>query len=58
MQRILIACKEAGKLCITYSNSEEEARRYLEQGYDGVANGLDFLIYSKAYKKMIEEIRR
>ncbi|MBR0373928.1 MAG: hypothetical protein IJH91_05330 [Mogibacterium sp.] len=58
MGRVLQACKRAGKLCMTYTNTPEEARRYLAQGFDAVANNLDSVLYADMYRVMVDEIRR
>ena len=57
LERIYAACKNAGKLCIIYTNTPEEARHYLEAGYDGVANSIDTIVFTEAYKNMVKAIR-
>lgn len=57
MSRILRACKDAGRLCMTFSTSAEDAKEYLAQGYDAVANGIDSAVFADAYQKMTGAIR-
>ena len=58
VDRILRACKQAGKLCMTFTSTPEEARMYIEKGFDAVANSIDTITIGQAYKAMVEEIRR
>lgn len=55
--RILKACKDAGKLCMTFTTSTAEARAYIEQGFDAVANSIDAMVIAEAYSRMVAEIR-
>ncbi len=57
ISRILNTCKEAGKLCMIFTNSVEEARKYMNQGFDAVANSIDTIMFKKIYKEMMETIR-
>lgn len=57
LDRILTACKKAGKLCMIYTNNPAESRKYLAAGYDAVANSIDTVVYKEAYKKIVDEIR-
>ncbi len=57
ISRILNTCKEAGKLCMIFTNSVEEARSYMNQGFDAVANSIDTIMFKKIYKEMMETIR-
>lgn len=54
---ILHVCKQAGKLCMIYTNTVEEARRYLAQGFDAVANSIDTIVFTEAYRSVVEQIR-
>lgn len=56
--RILKACKDAGKLCMTFTTDAAEARAYIEQGFDAVANSIDTMVIADAYRKMTEDIRK
>ncbi len=57
VDRILRACKQAGKLCMTFTSTPAEARMYIEKGFDTVANSIDTITIGQAYKAMVEEIR-
>ena len=57
MDRILAACKDAGKICMTFTSTPAEATMYLAKGYDAVANSLDSIIFAKAFREMAEKIR-
>ena len=56
-ERVLAACKAAGKPCYILSMTPPEAHALLAQGYDGVAHSLDFILFTEAYKKEIAAIR-
>lgn len=54
---ILQVCKKAGKLCMIYTNTVEEAKRYLAQGFDAVANSMDTIVFTEAYRSVVKQIR-
>ncbi len=53
-QRILQACKAAGKMCMIFAGSADAARQYYAEGFDSVAVGLDTSIYINAYREMVK----
>ena len=55
---ILKACKKAGKYSLIFTTSVQQARSYLEQGFDGVAHSIDFTVFTEAYKSAVDSIRR
>lgn len=57
VDRILSACKQAGKLCMTFTSSHEEARMYIDKGFDAVAYSIDTIVIGQAYKEAMEKIR-
>ncbi len=57
VDRILAACKAAGKYCLIFSTSTEKAREYLAQGFDGVAHNTDFTVFTEAFRSVVSEIR-
>lgn len=57
ISRVLQACKEAGKLCMIYTNNAEEAKAYLQTGFDAVANSMDSVMFKKVYQEMTDAIR-
>ena len=58
MRCILAACRNAGKLCLTFTTSCDEARAYLAAGYDAVAIGLDTAVFHDAYRRTVAAVRR
>lgn len=57
VDRILSACRQAGKLCMMFTGSVEDARAYIDKGFDAVANSIDTIIFAEAYKTMVDAIR-
>ena len=57
ISRVLQACKEAGKLCMIYTSNAEEAKAYLQTGFDAVANSMDSVMFKKVYQEMTDAIR-
>ena len=57
VSRVLNTCKEAGKLCMIFTNCVEDARKYMDEGFDAVANSIDTIMFSKIYKEMMKAIR-
>lgn len=57
IERILHSCKDAGKLCMIFSSSVDEAKAYIERGFDAVANSIDTIMFRQVYQEMIEAIR-
>ena len=57
VDRILRACKQAGKLCMTFTGTPEEAKMYIDKGFDAVANSIDTIVFAQAYRSMVDEIR-
>ena len=56
VSRVLTACKEAGKLCMIFTSSVEEAKAYMDQGFDAVANSIDTIMFRNAYKEMMDAL--
>ncbi len=55
--RVVKACKAAGKFALIYAGSEEVAKKYLEDSFDGVAYNMDAIVYINAYKNIIKNIK-
>ena len=55
--RILKSCKEAGKFSFIYTGDNKMAKKYLEDGFDGVAVNFDASVFINAYKNLIEEVK-
>ena len=54
--RILAACKTAGKFSFIYAGNKDSAKKFFADGFDGVAYGMDAIVYINAYKELIQEI--
>lgn len=57
VSRVLKACKKAKKFSFIYTGSNDAARNYFEEGFDGVAINFDAAIYISAYKNIIKGIK-
>ena len=55
--RILKACRAAGKFAFIFTGSKEAARSYLEQGFDAVTYNSDVITMIEAYQKILGEIK-
>jgi len=57
IDRIFKACKSAGKFVLIYSGSVDSAKKYLKDGFNGVAYSMDLNILINAYKDVIRQIK-
>lgn len=57
INRILKACKTAGKFAFIYSANNSTAKKYLADGFDGVAINMDAAVYINAFKSLIKDVR-
>ena len=57
IDRVLTACKNAGKLCMIFTSSAAEAKACISRGFDAVANNIDSAMFLQVYKKMVKDIR-
>ena len=57
IDRVLTACKEAEKLCMIFASSVDETKRYMDQGFDAIANSIDTIMFKKVYTEMMKNIR-
>lgn len=57
VDRILKACRAAGKFAITYTADAAAAREYLALGFDAAAVSMDTKFYISAFRSLIQEIR-
>ncbi|MGE5627570.1 MAG: HpcH/HpaI aldolase family protein [Solirubrobacterales bacterium] len=57
LNRIVKACRDAGKFVLIYAGDSTTSRKYIENGFNGVAVGMDVVIYINAFKNIINEIR-
>ena len=54
VERIRKACADAGKLCIMFCGSGEQAAGYFRQGFPNVAVGIDVLTLIAGTKAMVD----
>ncbi len=58
IDRVLKACKAAGKLSVIFTGSAEAASGYFAQGFDSVTLGLDTAVYINAYRALTGQVKR
>ena len=56
LARITKACEAAGKPVFIYTGNNADAKRYFQEGFQGVALNMDAAVYINAYKKIYEEV--
>ena len=56
LQRILAACKAAGKFSIIYCGDPVSAKSRLQMGFDSITLGLDAIALLRAYQEMVQTI--
>jgi 4-hydroxy-2-oxoheptanedioate aldolase len=57
VEQILKACRGAGKPAFIFSANSKTARKYLDDGFNGVALSTDVSVYINAFKSIIEDIK-
>lgn len=57
IDRVVKACKAAGKFVLIYAGNEEAAKKYFQDGFDGVAYDMDTRVYINAYRNIIKDIK-
>ncbi|MBV7272627.1 hypothetical protein I6U48_06800 [Clostridium sp. PL3] len=57
IDRVVKACKSSGKFALIYAGSKESAKKYFQEGFDGVAYDMDTRVYINAYKDIIKNIK-
>lgn len=57
INRIHKACKDAGKFLLAYVPDSSSAKKYFDNGFDGVAVSIDVAFYINAIKTLIKEVR-
>lgn len=57
IDRILKACKAAGKFIFIFSGSIEASKKYIKEGFNGVAYNLDTGILVNAYRDCVKQIK-
>ena len=56
-ERVRLAGKEAGVPIYIFGPGPVEARKFLDEGFDGVITGVDATIFTEAYKAHIDAIK-
>ncbi len=57
IERILKACKSAGKLSFIYAGGLDDVAKRYGQGYDAVCHGMDALILKDAVKSIVSSVK-
>lgn len=55
IKRILYACKHVGKPTFIFTATMEDAKKYKEMGFEGIAHNIDSNVLINAYKAMVDE---
>ncbi len=58
VERIRLACERAGKLCIMFCGSGEQANGYFRQGFPNVAVGIDMLTLIDGTRATVDAAKR
>jgi len=53
VDRVLKACRAAGKFSFIYTGDANATKKYFADGFDGVACGMDTMLYVSAFKNLI-----
>lgn len=56
LEKILRACRKNGKLCMIFAGDAAKAKAYMAQGFDSILLGIDVLVLTESYKKMLDEL--
>ena len=56
-KRILAACKKNNVMCIIFATSIQQARDYIEEGYDGIAYNVVLMMIQSAFKEVVDGIK-
>ncbi len=57
IDRVLKACKEAGKMSFIFAGSAKKTKECFANGFDAVAYGMDAMTLIAAYKEIIKNVR-
>lgn len=58
IDRVVRACKKAGKMSFIFCHDANEANEKLEQGFDNAIVGIDLLTLISTYRQILEDIKR
>lgn len=56
IDRILKACKKANKPVLIFTGNIDDAKKYLNDGFDGVAHTIDATVFTEGYRKIVKSI--
>lgn len=57
VDRIICACRRAGKFCIFFAGSPEGVADGFKRGFDGMAYSLDAAVFIEAVRERLEKVR-
>ena len=58
LERILKACRDAGKFCLCFGGTAEAVADGFRRGFDGMAYGIDTMLLIRAVKNDVEQLRK
>lgn len=56
LDRILSICKETGTKTMIYAKTVEESKRFLQAGYDSITYTMDTIVFTEAYKAIVQAV--
>lgn len=57
LDRVLKACRDAGKFAFIFAAAAGTARERFAQGFDSVACGADLMMFIDVYQRMVKEVK-
>ena len=58
LQRVVNACHQAGKFCLIFAGDGETGLARLEQGFDGIAVGVDATLLMSGVQAQLAKIKK
>ncbi len=55
--RIIKACKDAGKFCMTFAGNPQTAKAYFKQGISAVTMAMDTILFINAIRQLVQEVK-
>lgn len=55
--KVLGACKAAGKFAFIYAGNKPAVKQYFMDGFDAIAHNMDTIVYTNAYRQLVEELK-
>ena len=56
-ERVVAACKAAGKFCLIFAPNAALAERFIKMGFDGCASAIDVNLVLSSYLHLVKEIK-